>query len=184
MECRAKLLRAVNLLLGGDRGCGGCSFQLSKSDDAASPVSFERRVCYAFTARRMIKTILVGDDAHVAEAVQKYQRTKFELLITRDRVRACPKAAGTCPGKIYPCFLKYAPDKTRAVISIRTGRTISISQTVSRFDGLVESRRCGRAISRSPSCCHAGGIYGHRRTGLGNQGRLVRGVFFNDDLVR
>ena len=86
--------------------------QLSKSNDAIFPVTFECRVRDAFARRGVIKAILVGDDAHMAKAVKEDQRAKFVSLVTLDRLRLRPQAACTGTCKVDPCFLKCAPDKT------------------------------------------------------------------------
>ena len=87
-------------------------FQSTVTNDAAFPVTFERRVGDALARRRLIKTVFVGDDAHVAKTIKEDERAVFKPVIAVNRLRLCPQAAGTRSSEIYTSFLKYAPDKS------------------------------------------------------------------------
>lgn len=125
-SCRLKQLafyfRMWKFLVGFNR-------QAAEADDSFSPVTGERRIGDAFARRSVIKTVGVGDDAHVSESVEKDERSEFIFFFFRDRLGTHPEAARAGALKRKSGVFENAPDKAGTIVSVRSFRSVNVTNT-------------------------------------------------------
>jgi len=77
----------------------------------------------------MIETVLIGNDAHMPEAVHKDERAELVALIAGYREAGGPEGPGAGSFEIYPGVTENAPDKTGAIVTVRPRRAVKIWNT-------------------------------------------------------